>query len=396
MDVVVRQGDSFWDYSRLFKITLQLIIDSNREVQATQLQIGQKVKIPGFVAVDYKIRPGDSIWHIARSNNVELDGLFLVNPGLSSHELRVGQIMTVPVRVTWSIVQARQLYDYDKMMSDLRWLKKVYPFLTVLPIGRSVQERELPEVIIGNGRKRVHFNGSFHGNEWITTVVIMTYLNDYLLALTNNTWIRGLPMYPYYKQTTLSIVPMVNPDGVNLVLNGPPEEEPWHTRVVELNGGSKDFTRWKANIKGVDLNDQFPAKWEKERERNPKQPGPRDYTGEKPLTEPEAIAVAQLISMRDFAMVLAFHTQGEVIYWGFDNLEPPESQTIVTEFGRVSGYEPVKTIESYAGCKDWFIQEWRRPGFTIELGRGINPLPISQFDKIYQEALGIFLAALYM
>jgi g-D-glutamyl-meso-diaminopimelate peptidase len=68
----------------------------------------------------------------------------------------------------------------------------------------------------------------------------------------------------------------------------------------------------------------------------------------------------------------------------------------VKEFSRVSGYEPIKTIESYAGCKDWFIQDWKRPGFTIELGRGINPLPLSQFDEIYQKSLGIFLAGLYM
>ena len=53
-------------------------------------------------------------------------------------------------------------------------------------------------------------------------------------------------------------------------------------------------------------------------------------------------------------------------------------------------------IDSHAGYKDWFIQEFRKPGFTIELGLGVNPLPISQFDEIYSESLGIFLASLYM
>ena len=189
---------------------------------------------------------------------------------------------------------------------------------------------------------------------------------------------------------------MVNPDGVDLVLNGLPEENPWRNRVIEWNNGSSDFSGWKANIRGVDLNDQFPAEWELERARNPKVPGPRDYGGESPLSEPEAIAMADLTRTRDFARVLAFHTQGEVIYWGFENLEPPESEAMVAEFSRVSGYEPVQTIDSYAGYKDWFIQDWRRPGFTVELGTGINPLPLSQFDEIYEEALGIFLAGLYV
>jgi g-D-glutamyl-meso-diaminopimelate peptidase len=106
--------------------------------------------------------------------------------------------------------------------------------------------------------------------------------------------------------------------------------------------------------------------------------------------------MAELTRSGDFDRVLAFHTQGEEIYWGFRNLEPPESEAIVNEFARVSGYTPVRTIESYAGYKDWFIQDWRRPGFTVELGRGVNPLPLSQFGEIYERALGILLASLYM
>lgn len=188
---------------------------------------------------------------------------------------------------------------------------------------------------------------------------------------------------------------MVNPDGVDLVLNGPPTNETVRTNVIEWNNGSTDFSGWKANINGVDLNDQFPAGWEIERERNRKTPGPRDYGGESPLSQPESIAMAKLTREMDFARVLAFHTQGQEIYWGFQGLEPPESEQLVNEFARVSGYKAVQTIDSYAGYKDWFIQDWRRPGFTVELGRGTNPLPLGQFDEIYEEALGIFLVAIY-
>lgn len=396
MDIIVRRGDSFWYFSQLFGLNLQLILDSNRDIQANQLAPGQRIRIPGFVSQQYTIRKNDSFWSIAQARNLSLDALLLVNPNVNPNRLRVGQEIHVPLRITWRLVQGRQDYDYSKMMRDIRRLQTVYPFLRLSTIGNSVLGNGIPEILLGRGSKRVHYNGSFHANEWITTPVIMTFINDYCLSLTNQNAIRGLSTAPLYQQTTLSLVPMVNPDGVSLVLNGPPDHEPWRNRVLELNNGSTDFSGWKANIRGVDLNDQFPAKWELEKARNPSQPGPRDYVGERPLSEPEAIAMADLTKRRDFARVLAFHTQGEVIYWGFENLEPPESQTIVNEFSRVSGYEPVKTIESYAGYKDWFIQDWRRPGFTVELGSGINPLPLSQFDEIYQETLGIFLAGLYM
>jgi g-D-glutamyl-meso-diaminopimelate peptidase len=396
MDIIVRRGDSLWYYSQLFHMNLQLIIDSNRGLQPNQLSAGQRVRIPGFVAQDYRVGRGDSLWGIARSRNLQLDAILLVNPGINPNLLYVGQVIKVPLRITWRLVQDKAHYDYTRMMRDISRLETVYPFIRVSGIGNSVLGNEIPEVLIGNGSKRVHYNASFHANEWITTPVLVTFLNDYLLALTNQSAIRGLEMFRYYQRATLSTVPMVNPDGVSLVLNGPPASEPWRSRVVEYNRGSTDFSGWKANIRGVDLNDQFPARWEDERARNPKVPGPRDYGGERPLSEPEAIAMAELTRRRDYAWVLAFHTQGEEIYWGFENMEPPESETMVNEFSRVSGYRPVKTIESWAGYKDWFIQDWRRPGFTVELGHGVNPLPITQFDEIYQNALGIFLAGLYL
>ncbi len=396
MDIVVRQGDSYWHYSQLFQLPLQLILDSNREIPANQLRIGQKIKIPGFVVTNYVIRAGDTLWAIAQSRNLPLESLLLVNPNINPGALRIGQTIRVPLRIIWRVVEGRQNYTYDLMMENLIRLKSIYPFITIPSIGNTVLNRPIPEVNIGGGNKKVHYNASFHANEWITTPVVMKFLNDYLLALTNGTQVRGLYMLPYYQQVSLSIVPMVNPDGVNLVLNGPPSEEPWRSRVVEINKGSRNFSGWKANIRGVDLNDQFPAKWEIEKERREQAPAPRDYPGDKPLSEPESIAMAELTRRKDFNRVLAFHTQGEVIYWGFENLEPPEAQTIVNEFARVSGYTPVQTVDSYAGYKDWFIQDWRRPGYTVELGTGVNPLPISQFNEIYEETLGIFLAGLYM
>ncbi|MBM4765059.1 M14 family metallopeptidase [Bacillus sp. B15-48] len=396
MDVFVRRGDTLWHYSQIFNITLQLILDSNRDIQPGNLAVGQRIRIPGFVAVDYRVQPGDTLWNIATRRHLPQDALFLVNPEINPYSLQVGEAIKVPQRITWRLVKGKQEYDYSTMMTDLARLERVYPFIHLPNIGHSVLGQSIREVVIGNGPKRVHYNGSFHGNEWITTPIIMTFLNDYLLALTNNTPIRGLSMQRFYWENMLSIVPMVNPDGVDLVLNGPPADDPYRSSVVELNSGNTDFTGWKANIRGVDLNDQFPARWELEKERNQVGPGPRDYVGETPLSEPEAIAMAELTKQRNFTRVLAFHTQGEVIYWGFESLEPAESEQMVQEFGRVSGYEPIKTIESYAGYKDWFIQEWRRPGFTVELGFGVNPLPLSQFDEIYQESLGIFLAGLYM
>ncbi|MFG6149680.1 M14 family metallopeptidase [Halobacillus sp. B23F22_1] len=395
MDVQVRGGDSLWSYSNTFNVPLPLIINSNPTINPSMLSIGQTIQIPGYRLQRYTILQGDTFYKIATRNRISIDGLFLVNPGVNPKELQIGQTVNIPKRITTTIINPRQNYDFKMLTADLEVLGQLYPFMRRRTIGHSVMGKDLIEIQIGNGDKIVHWNGAFHAYEWITTSVIMEFINTYLLALTNNETIRGRFMFPFYDQVTLSIVPMVDPDGVELVLNGPPDGS-YGEEALQINGGSTDFSGWKANIRGVDLNNQFPANWEIEAERKPKQPAPRDFPGYAPLTEPESVAMAELAGELNFEKMLAFHTQGEVIYWGFENLEPPRAREIVNEFSRVSGYEPIRYVDSFAGYKDWFVQDFREPGFTVELGQGINPLPITQFDEIYQKTLGIFLASMYI
>lgn len=395
MKVQVRSGDTLWYYSRLFMIPLNLIIDSNSAINSSALQIGQEVQIPGFTLQKYTLKKGDTFWKLSNARHLSVDALLLLNQNVNPNQLQAGKSINIPQRVISPVVNGNKRYNFEALTADIAQLKSIFPFIQVNNIGKSVLGKPIQEIRLGKGTKKVHFDASFHANEWITSSILMSLLNHFLLSLTNVKPIRGISTMPLYQSVDLSIVPMVNPDGVNLVIDGPPDE--MRDQVLRINKGSSDFTGWKANIRGVDLNNQFPAKWEIEKERKvEKAPAPRDYPGDAPLTEPESIAMANLAKTRQFNRMLAFHTQGEEFYWGFEGLEPPESQVLAAEFARVSGYTPVQYIDSYAGYKDWFIQDFRRPGFTIELGSGINPLPLSQFDEIFEEVLGIYLAALYM
>ncbi len=396
MIITVRTRDTFWYYSELYNIPLNLLVDSNRNINPANLSVGMTVRIPGYRIQLYTIRQGETLWQIAQQRRIAVDAILLLNSNVNPNVLRSGQQIRIPQRVISPIVQGKRSYDYAALQQDLATLVDIYPFIVRRRIGSSVMGKALDEIQIGRGTKRVHMNASFHAQEWITTPLLMQTLNEYLLALTNYSTIRGRNILPYYNATFLSLVPMVNPDGVDLVINRLPELEPYRSSVLSINQGNPDFSGWRANIRGVDLNNQYPALWQREAAVKPKQPAPRDFPGYAPLTEPEAIAMARLVEGGNFNRVLAYHTQGKVIYWGFEGLEPPASETLVNEFSRVSGYQAVRYVLSYAGFKDWFIQEWRRPGFTIELGRGVNPISLSQFDEIYQENLGIFLASLYM
>ncbi|MBY6035508.1 LysM peptidoglycan-binding domain-containing protein [Fictibacillus nanhaiensis] len=396
MEIIVRNGDSLWYYSRLLSIPFILIRDANPEVMPGNMEAGQKIKIPGITANRYKVKNGDSFFVIAEKNDVPIDALYLFNPGVNPKEIFLNDEILIPVNVSYPLLKTKCRYDTTVLVKDIKKLLDTYPFIKKQNIGQSVLGNPIDMLIIGNGKKKVHINASFHGNEWITTGILMKFLNEYAHALTRDTPLNGESPLNLYKDTTLLAVPMVDPDGVDLVLNGPPDHTEYKELVMELNKGSKDFSAWKANIRGVDLNNQFPARWEIEQKRKPKEPAPRDYPGLKPLSEPEAVAMAEAANKYNFDRVVALHTQGKELYWGFEGEEPmPISQHIAEEFERVSGYKAIRYVDSYAGYKDWFIQEYQRPGFTIELGIGVNPLPLGQFDEIYKDTRGILFASLY-
>ncbi|OXM16925.1 M14 family metallopeptidase [Paenibacillus herberti] len=273
------------------------------------------------------------------------------------------------------IVQACR-YGPAQLAVDLDTLQSRYRDMHRQPVGTSVMGKRLESLRIGSGPRYVFVNAAFHANEWITSLLLMMYAEELLERQASGEGVIN--------ELTVWLLPMVNPDGVELALNGVPPEHPYGRQLLEWNEGSTDFSAWKANIRGVDLNDQFPACWELEKQRRGKAgPGPRDYPGDNPLSEPESRAVAALTERESFDMVAALHTQGEEIYWNYRGLEPPESEAIAERLSYASGYAAVALADSDAGYKDWFIQKFRRPGFTIEAGLGENPLPLEQWPDMY-------------
>ena len=198
---------------------------------------------------------------------------------------------------------------------------------------------------------------------------------------------------------------MVNPDGVDLVTGAIGEDSLEYDTAQNIAARFPAIAfpqGWKANLLGVDLNLNYPAGWEQAKENKYAlgfdRPAPRDYVGQAPLDQVESSAMAQLTRQVNPALTLSYHTQGQVIYWKFKDIEVPGGKQIGEAFARSSGYvlEDTPFASGFAGYKDWFIQEYDRPGYTIEVGNGENPLPLSQFDEIYRDNLGILVQGLYL
>ena len=277
-----------------------------------------------------------------------------------------------------------------------------YPFCRSELLATSAFQRPIRTLVIGTGPRKVIYTAAHHANEWITALVLLKFGEEWAAAIDADGQIGGFDARAVAETATVYMVPMVDPDGVDLVVGAiQPGTIQYETaRILAENYPSIPFPNgWKANLLGVDLNLQYPAGWLQAREIKFSQgytrPGPRDFVGRAPLNQLESHALAGYTEFIDPALVLAYHSQGNVIYWQYGGIEVPGARELGEEFARLSGYElaDVPFESGFAGYKDWFIQYFRRPGYTIEVGQGENPLPLSQFDTIYQANLPILLTA---
>ena len=282
-----------------------------------------------------------------------------------------------------------------------RYLQQIagkYPFTRLEEVGATDFQRPIWMLTIGTGKRHVLFTAAHHANEWITTPVLLKFVEDFAQAIESGGQIGGVDAAELRNTATIYTVPMVDPDGVALVTGEIAQGDPQYVMAQAI---AAEFPAipfpdgWKANLLGVDLNLNYPAGWLQARENKYAQgftrPAPRDFVGRAPLDQFETRALAGYTEAIDPALVLAYHTQGKVIYWQFQDYEVPGARELGERLAQISGYSLEETpfLSAFAGYKDWFIKYFRRPGYTIEVGEGENPLPISQFDEIYRDNLGI-------
>ena len=276
----------------------------------------------------------------------------------------------------------------------LRQIAEKYPFTKLEQVGATDFQRPIWMLTIGTGPRKVLYTAAHHANEWITALVLLKYAEDLADAISRGGILYGQRAKEMADAVTIHLIPLVNPDGVDLVTGAIDPENPQYAmaRTLGENYSSIPFPQgWKANLLGTDLNLNYPAGWLQAREikfsKGFTRPGPRDYVGRSPLNQMETSALAELTERLDPDLILAYHSQGKEIYWQFKDYVVPGARKLGEVMARVSGYTLAEApyASAFAGYKDWFIQNFQRPGYTVEVGIGENPLPLHQFPEIYRD-----------
>jgi len=283
-----------------------------------------------------------------------------------------------------------QPVDHETLLRVTDLFAKRYPFLTVTGLGNSILGKNIPVLILGKGQKQIVYVGSHHGMEWITTAILLRFVNEFCEYYQSEKTIYKLSLPIFWDEFTLHVIPMLNPDGVDYQIHGVSEDNPIRTRVIDMNGGNEDFSHWQANARGVDLNHNYDAGFceykQLEMEQGILGGAPTRFSGQAPESEPEVRALCNYIRFYDrIRFLMTLHTQGEEIFYRSGGITLPGTRMAAQKLSALSGYRlsDAEGLASFGGLTDWCIRSCRIPAVTVECGKGQNPLPIHQFFPIF-------------
>lgn len=287
--------------------------------------------------------------------------------------------------------------DAAALPAMVQRLGAAYPALCPSELGRSLLDRPIPMLRIGEGRRHVLYVGGHHGMEWLTGLLLLRFAAELCEGSLRDTYEYGISLRYLLRVRTFWIVPILNVDGVAIQIGGVGAGGILGDRLLRMNGGSDDFSHWQANARGVDLNHNYDAGFAAYKKMEGEQGilggCSTRYSGEHPESEPECAALCSLIRSLPLSVILTLHTQGEEIYTGAcGGVRPPRLDSIARAAARLSGYTLCRPEgnAAYGGLTDWATAIMGIPALTLECGRGENPLPITDGMSVYARLRQLF------
>lgn len=245
-------------------------------------------------------------------------------------------------------------------------------------VGESELHQRIPYIFVGNKNGNYMIvQGAIHAREHLTALLVVC-LAKYLLKNPQLKLDGGI----YF-------VPMVNPDGVRLCQEGVGfiEDKTRKSNLLAINGKT-DFSLWKANADGVDLNVNFDASWS-EGAQNEFTKSPQNYVGKAPFSAAESRALAEFTTRIKPLVTLSYHLKGEEIYWEFNQKSHRRfrDERYAKAIADYTGYNLVSAQGSVGGYKDWCVDKLKIPAYTIEVGNDkfSHPFPYDQLGVIVEQ-----------
>lgn len=287
-----------------------------------------------------------------------------------------------------------QKYTYEEMEQDIMMLSEKYPdYVHVRILGMTADNRNIYDIILGNidAPKCILFQASIHAREYMTSQLVMKqieYYLDYYDQIYSGECYRDI-----FDKVCVHVVAMTNPDGVTISQKGIKGIRSTALRKkLKKMPGSKNTGRWKANARGVDLNNQFDHNFVYVKRL--KKGAYATYGGRTPVSEKESQALVALVNEIQPQAVVNYHAMGNVIYCRYKTSKKMQKKVfqLSAKIKKMTGYSYMGVTDN-AGFANWLVCEEGIPSCTVEIGRNTVPVPISQFKTVWKQNKDVMAAA---
>lgn len=127
-------------------------------------------------------------------------------------------------------------YSSAILQLNTEGLRRQFPFARTDAIGGSVRGVPIWRISLGEGERRVMINAAHHANEWITSPLLMQYIFSLCSGFEQDGEADGVPVRELFARLRMDFVPMVNPDGADLVTGEIQKGSPAYMAALEMNG----------------------------------------------------------------------------------------------------------------------------------------------------------------
>ena len=248
--------------------------------------------------------------------------------------------------------------DYESLEKSLKNVKNGKVFC----LGHTVLRRKIYGVFFNFGSTHsVLIHGAIHAREHKTSDLVCYLIKQ---ADENFESLKG-------EIPNILFVPMVNPDGVMLCIYGlkSVKNTKFWPFLIKINNKSEDFSLFKANVNGVDLNNNFDADFGLD-PRYSSSPSSHGYPSTHFESEPESKTLAKVARTIKPLFTISYHSKGEEIYYNFKigakKLKFHRKNAKI--FAKSLKYKLIGNCgASCGGFKDYCIDKLKIPSITVEV-----------------------------
>ncbi len=274
-------------------------------------------------------------------------------------------------------------HTYEEMAQEVDSIARMYPEITRLDtLGVSTRD-SLPILAIKisdnpsikEDEPAILFNGVHHAEELLGGEVALYLLNDLVSRYGIDSAITG-----WIDNTEIWIIPILNPEGHNVVTSG--LDTIW--RKNKRDNNNSGF--FEPESDGVDLNRNYDFNWELGGSPDPTS---EYYRGPYPFSESETRIIRDLALENHFVFDVCYHNvrtgQGELVYWPWRwgtqfCIDYPFikkiADTLASKIINDAGNGTYASIYGYATegtARNWLYGVGGTFAYTIEVSRSCYP-----------------------